>query len=257
MKNRSPLKKHPFIRPLYYDRIPSISDEFPKYEIETMQGMKNKEMRQLGRNNMLIKATEEGKYTPSFIFNHNGSAVQIPVPDISLVYLRLAYMNFKVLDEAKSNLIGANKANQVDMETAYHYFGAATIGIVNIFACIEAFCNQIIPQHIQYQTKKKGILGYSEVVMEPTVEKIKYVLPFCFKKSLKKIDENAFFCLTDMVKVRDRVIHMKYDGKIDDQVELFERLLQFDYSRLYNSAVRLLNLYKPDYVVECSCPVEY
>ncbi len=85
------MKKHPLIRPLHYDKLHEVDGKIPHYQNETIEAMSNKELRNFGKQNRLIVKTENNSYIPTFIYDNSGTPVHIALPDMSLVYLRLAY----------------------------------------------------------------------------------------------------------------------------------------------------------------------
>lgn len=219
--------------------------------------MSNSELRNVGLKNIIVSIAEDGTYTPSFIYNNSGNAINIPVPDMSLVYLRLAYTNFKDTVIAKTELFKKDQTTRVSLEETFRYIGVATVGVVNLYNSIESFCNQIIPQEIKYPKKGKKELVYKEVTNLPTSEKIKEVLPFCLRKHFRNYHENAYCYLLDKIKVRNQIVHLSYNGIIDDQVFLFQKLLDIEYDKLYDSAVKLFNFYRNDHVKDCPCSNDF
>lgn len=250
------MKKHPLIRSLYYDKFSAVLDRYSEDDRFSIETLKEKNITQVNRRNIILGVTDDNSCTASFVYNDSGKAVYIPLPDMSLVYLRLAYVNLKDINDFRRDLLNANRELHGGLESVYRYVGSASVGVINIFTSLESFCNQIIPQEIKYP-KGKRILNYSEVVYETTKEKIKNVLPFCYRKSFRTFDSKSYDYIADMEEVRNSIVHLKFQGKVDDQVVLFEKLLNIDCSRLYRAVVSFFNFYRKDYVVECNCSQDF
>lgn len=250
------MKKHPFIRPLRYDKLSTTVENSTNTELIYLDHMTNSEIRNIGRNNIIISVSEDRTYTANFIFNNSGNAINIPIPDMSLVYLRLAYTNFKESFLAKSVLLKKKKSEVISLEDTYRFVGSATIGIVNLYNSIESYCNQMIPQTINIPRKDKNgykELNYDDVKMLSISEKIKIILPHSFGKSFIKYNVDAYNYILDKIDLRNKIVHLTYEGKIDDQVDLIQNLLITDYTKLYNSTTSLFNHYKNNFVIECTC----
>lgn len=209
--------------------------------------------------------TKEEKLIKGFIYNYNGNYTVVPIPDLTLVYFDHAYHMNKVRANKKSELflklsgkeeIGEDATNEI-----YYYYGHASSCIISLFTAIESFVNHLIPGDKPY--KKEGANKtelYNKVQIQKNIsfnEKINQVLPYFYKNTFHDKSKKDTQLINNLKNLRDDIIHTKSETSFELQERLLRRVLNFSFDKSFLAVQNFMNFYKPDYVSECNCGLNY
>lgn len=212
--------------------------------------------------------SESNHLIKSLLLKKNGKEFIIPIPDLSLVYFDSAY-NLNVLRKDQElklyeklmitpNSLGEDATNEV-----YRYYGYASSFIISLFTSIESFINHIIPDEGIYirEIPKRRTEHYNKEQIQrelPFNEKTRKVLPFFFDKKnffLKSTLANEK--LNKLKELRDDIVHTKSDSSFKSQEELIKKLLNFPFEETLESVAKFMNFYKPNFITECQCGLNF
>lgn len=215
----------------------------------------------------LYVTTEKDFVIKAFPFKHSKGIAVIPIPDLTLVYYDSAYnqnrerkdVETKLLNKltSKNDKFGEDATNEI-----YHYYGNASGCIIFLFTSLESFINHILPDDKSYSLETdKNTAHYNKKQIQRHIafdDKLKKVLP-------QLLDGANFFThqtthtqhITNLKKLRDELIHTKSDISFGNQEELIKRLLQFKYDETFIAVAKFMNFYKPNYVVDCDCELDF
>ena len=210
--------------------------------------------------------TTEGYFIKGFVHNHNGNYTVVPIPDLTLVYFDHAYNMNKVRKEKEKELFKKLTSNNEIAEDStneiYYYYGHASSCIISLFTALEAFINHLIPDSKSYERKlPTKIEVYSKEQIQEYInfnDKIKKVLPYFFEgKSFYKKSTPANQLITRLKDLRDNIVHTKSEKSFDKQEKLFQEVLKFKYDKTLEAVAKFMNFYKPNYLKECNCGVDF
>ncbi|MBF6641807.1 hypothetical protein IVB69_09985 [Flavobacterium sp. J49] len=215
----------------------------------------------------LFVTTEKNFIIKAFPYKHSNGIAFIPIPDLTLVYYDSAYnqnkerkeFEVKLLEKltSKNDKFGEDATNDI-----YHYYGNASGCIIFLFTALESFINHILPDDKSYSLETdRNTAYYNKKQIQRHIafdDKLKKVLP-------QLLNGANFFSrqtihtqhITNLKKLRDELIHTKSDISFVNQEELIKRLLQFKYDETFTAVAMFMNFYKPDYVVDCDCNLDF
>ena len=173
--------------------------------------------------------------------------------------------------EASTNeaLVTETKETQAKEEVAeeatneiYHYYGHASNCIISLFTAMESFINHLIPDSEKFERVLKNRTEiYSKEQIQEHInfnDKLKTVLPYFFEgKNFFQKSTPANQLLTSLKELRDDIIHTKSEKNFEKQEQLFARVLKFKYDKAIEAVGTFMNFYKPDYLMECDCGIDY
>lgn len=210
--------------------------------------------------------TTEGYLIKGFIHNYNGSYTVIPMPDLTLVYFDHAYFMNKLRKEKEVQLFKKlNSLNEVAEESTneiYHYYVHASSCIISLFTALESFINHLLPDSKIFKRELKNRTEiYSKEQIQEHInfnDKLKEVLPYFFEgKNFFKKSTPTNQLLNSLKDLRDDIIHTKSERNFEKQEELFARVLKFKYDKTIEAVGVFINFYKPNYLKECDCGINY
>ena len=234
---------------------------FDNYEFVGVDEMEKDTFKKVGKTkNLILQTTNESLF--AFVYNDNGNHIAVPLPDFTLVYFDFAYnLNRSRKEKQKemlSKLRDFKKFSEVSGETLYSFYGHSSSCIINLFTSIECFINHLIPEDKNYVDKKSNRteLYDKKQIQEQLAfwDKLKKVLPQFY-------DNKNFFAkstptnehIVKLKELRDLIIHTKSDMTGELQIELFKKLLKFNYDETFKSVMKFMNFYIQDYIEECPC----
>jgi hypothetical protein len=240
------------------DKIKSVGQEVSVNDNDLLKKAKQSD---------LFVTTEKDFVIKAFPFKHSKGTAVIPIPDLTLVYYDSAYnqnkerkdLETKLLDKltSKNDKFGEDATNEI-----YHYYGNASGCIIFLFTSLESFINHILPDDKSYSLETdRNTTFYNKKQIQRHIsfdEKLKKVLP-------KLLDGTNFFShetthtqhITNLKKLRDELIHTKSDISFVNQEDLIKKLLQFNFDKTFIAVAMFMNFYKPNYIVECDCNLDF
>ncbi|MGN5955571.1 hypothetical protein ACP6L2_13245 [Sphingobacterium lactis] len=212
-------------------------------------------------NGVRFIASLNGKFIRAFSekLRVNGEEVllDLPIPDLTLIYYNMAYLYGKKRESLKSNL--GEKLNSIDLEDEdvskelYSYFGISVSCIILAFTSLESFMNAILPDDKTYERKKStGVEVYDKENIQRWLgfkEKINNVLPALLRKRMGNIPDMIW----KLKELRDNIIHTKSNIGFSIEEKLMNDILDFDFERSLSDIRVFMNFYKPDYIEDCEC----
>lgn len=209
------------------------------------------------KNRPILLETEFNKLLLGYAHVEQGKACVIPLPDFTLVYYDNAYnLNIQRKEIRKKIFKEINEFEKVT-ETAskyfYDFYGISTSCLINMFTCLESFTNSCLNSNVVY-TKNNQNYNYQQIQKNISFDsKVKFILPEIFRKEFKNYDKKSYDKIFELEMVRDSIIHTKSDEEGLVHIDLFKRLLSFEYEITLNSMRSFMNFYKPNYIVDCPC----
>lgn len=218
------------------------------------------------KNDIPFLKTTVGILIKGLIHNYNGNYTIVPMPDLTLVYFDHAYHMNKIRKEKEhelfKKLITENEVAEEVTNEVYYYYGHASSCIISLFTALESFINHLIPDSKNYEKKLKNKTEvYSKEQIQESInfnDKLKCVLPYYFEgKNFFQRSTPANQFLINLKELRDDIIHTKSEKNFEKQEKLFERVLKFKYDKTIDAVGTFMNFYKPEYLKECDCGVDY
>lgn len=185
--------------------------------------------------------------------------LDLPIPDLTLVYFNMAYLLGKERESLKEKL--GTKLNSIDLDDEdvsnelYSYFGVSCSCIILAITSLESFMSSILPENAVYKRKNsEKEFNRDEIQLKTSFkEKINYVLPLLTGKGMKDIPES----IVELQKLRNNIVHTKSNVDLTMQEQLMREVLNFDFERSLDDIREFMNFYKPDYVIDCECSKEF
>lgn len=210
--------------------------------------------------------TTDGYFIKGMFYKKGNTHTILPIPEITLVYFDFAYnCNFyrkenevKLIDKLKPDeYITEGLTNEI-----YSFFGNASSCIISLFTALESFSNSIIPDNGTYIDKRtQKTETYNKQQIERYInfdDKLKKVLPYFHSdKNFFKNQTPTNQHITNLKKLRDEIVHTKSSIDEDSQTELMTKLLKFKYDETFDSVMKFMNFYKPEYIVPCGCENDF
>jgi hypothetical protein len=251
-------KKHLFQEKGTLKNLENIAEVIKTVDASIIKKSKNKDS---------FIETEDGDFIKTFVFNRKGIPAIIPIPDLTLVYYDSAYNLNVFRKEQEINLfdkvlVKNEKLGEQAINEIYRYYGYSSSCIISLFTTLESFVNHIIPHDKPYvKTLKNKTETYDKNQIQNHIqfdEKIKDVLPFFFdgKNYFKNPTKNTQH-IENLKNIRNEIVHPKSEITFRTQEELVKRLLNFKYEATFDAVAAFINFYKPDYIKECDCGVDF
>lgn len=197
--------------------------------------------------------------------NINGKHFLIPVPDPTLIYFNNAQLTIKQIRATKDILIEKLDYSLEDarppLHELYDYFGAVSSFVIFLFTAIESFVNSNIPDDYVYINRsKKNTEHYNKDQIQNYID-----LKTKLKIILKEITTNNFFKKdTPMVQLiwklkefRDEIVHTKQSENIMKYEHLIKESLNFKFEKSLEAVAKMMNYYRPEYILECNCGADF
>lgn len=200
-----------------------------------------------------------------FIHNVMGKRYIFPVPDPTLIYFNNAQLNIAAITKHKEELI-----KKVDIEDAlsepalneiYNFYGVTSGFVIFLFTSIESFVNQLIPNDFEYRNKQKRKTEiFNKEQIQENIDfrtKLKSVLPQATNKDFFKHQTPTNDRIWKLKEFRDDIVHTKPDENPLKYDHLIKTSLNFKYEETLEAVAKFMNHYKPDYIVECDCGMDF
>ncbi len=215
-------------------------------------------------NKIHIQTTQDELYL-GFIYNNSGTYVPIALPDFTLVYFDFAYnLNInreKIKKDLLSKLTTIESMNEDRSKELYNFFGISTSCVITLFTSIEAFINHMLPADKEYVVKKNNrteIYNREQIQLYISfMDKLKLVLPQLYEKNFFTKATKANSLIQNLKDLRDNLVHTKSDETFEVHIEIFKKLLNFNYNDTFEAIVSLFNFYKPNYIEPCPCNMDF
>ena len=210
--------------------------------------------------------TVDKKIIAGLYYEHNEEQLIIPMPDMTLIYFDFAYGLNKSRIKSKEDIFSRfNKGmimEEMDSIVLYNFYGCSASIIINLYTCLESYVNSLFPKEKEYVSEKKNrteYYNYEQIQRYIELdEKITKVLPqFYNQKNFFKSEPLHKKNILQLKDIRHQIIHHKSDSAGATQVELFRKLIDFDYDGSLESVFKFLRFYKDDYIIECPCSNDF
>ena len=202
-----------------------------------------------------------------FMYKKSSDKLIIPIPELPLIYFDSAYrlnksriqdyINFK-----KQYQVSNLPKQEAAINQLYNYYGLAASTIISLFTSIESFINESIPKDgkfINEASNKTEIYNRDQIQRHLSFKtKIDEVIPSFFEgRNFYKNKTVHTQHLDNLKNLRDDIIHPKSESDFKHHENLIKRLLSFNYEDTLKAVATYMNFYRPDYIVECDCGLEY
>lgn len=200
-----------------------------------------------------------------FIHKVDGKSLMFPVPDPTLIYFNDAQSNIARIKEFRSNLMQKldfeESAAEPALNEMYNFYGATTGFIVFLFTAIESFINSIIPNEFVYVVDGKNKTElYNKSQIQDYIDfktKLTKVLRASTGQDFFVKQTPANQLLFNLKEFRDDIIHTKADQNPLKYDRLIKISLSFRYTETLAAAAKFMNFYKPGYIIECECGMDF
>ena len=239
---------------------------FESLEFVDVKDIHNDTLKKVGKTNNIILQTTEDENIFAFIYNRNGKHIPVPLPDFTLVYYDFAYrLNVWRKDYEKEmfkKLSDITLFSELSSQDVYYFYGYSTSCIINLFTSIECFINYLIPENGEFKEVKNNRTEiYNKTQIQdciPFMDKLKKVLPqFHDNKNFFLHSTPTNNHIIKLKELRDSIIHTKSDKTGEIAIELFKKIIKFEYDQTLLSVAKLMNFYEPNYIEDCPCGVEF
>ncbi len=237
----------------------------PDYTWLDINKMDNELLKKAENNSNIIIETTENEKIYACIYNHNGKRLTVPMPDFTLVYYDFAY-GLNILRKSTKNeifdkLSSIETFSELSHTIIYNFYGYSSSCIINLFTAIESFINSLLPGDKKFErilNNKTEIFNREQIQEQLSFYvKLKEVLPQFYGKNFFKQSTQATTHINNLKELRDKIIHTKSDNIGKVQSDLFKSLMRFKYDETFLAVKTLINFYKEDYIVDCSCENDF
>lgn len=232
------------------------------FEYLSLPDMTKEKLKKVSKDNNIILTTTKEEKLFGFIHNHNGTYIPMPLPDFTLVYYDFAYrLNVWRKDHEKdvfTKLSNLNLFSEVNGKELYYFVGHSTSCIINLFTSIESFTNHLIPEDGNYHDVKNNRTEiYNKNQIQEYLQfwdKLKKVLPYFYEnKNFFTKPTATTQQIVNLKELRDKIVHTKSDTTGEARIELFKKLMKFDYDATFEAVAKFMNFYEPGYIEPCPC----
>tara|TARA_B100000809_G_scaffold86653_1_gene85020 strand:- start:11849 stop:12229 length:381 start_codon:yes stop_codon:yes gene_type:complete len=126
---------------------------------------------------------------------------------------------------------------------------------------LESFINQQIPEgYVFYKKMKNKTESYDKNQIQRHLSfnvKVKEVLPNVTGKNFYTKSSPQNQQLDNLKLFRDSVVHTKLEDDVFGYRELMKKSLKFDYDKALETVSVFMNFYKPNYIEECNCGLDF
>lgn len=217
-------------------------------------------------NQVLVLQSENEEKVSHFFVKKGKDHFFYPIVPLTLVNFDFAYqLNIQRKDYEKKALRSFNNfkmSDGVDLHHFYIYYGYASNCVISLFTALESFVNYLIPDDYIFKKEIKGkrIELYNKEQIQrwlTTDEKIKDVLFSITGKNFFQKQTEHTSRIDNLKNLRDELIHVKADANLENQKSIIKKLIDFKYNETLESVSKFINFYKPNFIEECNCGVEF
>ncbi len=219
------------------------------------------------RNKTLTLQTEHNVLIEGFLHNVDGKCVLFPIPDPTLIYFHSAQINLKHINPAKQKMIEklSTKMSEGGINEVFNFYSYTSSFVIFLFTAIESFINQQIPDnyiHTVVTESKRGktIVESTKIQIQESFDfktKLTIVLPKATGKDYFKHTTSNTTHIYNLKEFRDGIIHTKDTNTIIKYDFFVQKALSFKYLDTLLAVANFMNFYKPDYIIECNCGIDY
>lgn len=209
--------------------------------------------------------TEDDVVVGGFIHNVKGKRYVFPVPDPTLIYFNNAQLNIVAIAKHKEELIKKVDVEETLSEPAlneiYNFYGVTSGFVIFLFTSIESFVNQLLPDDFEYRNElKRKTEIYNKQQIQESIDfktKLKYVLPQATGKDFFRNQTTTNDKIWKLKDFRDEIVHTKPGENPLKYDHLIKTSLNFKYEETLEAVAKFMNHYKPEYIVECDCGMDF
>lgn len=242
------------------------SQNLEGYEHVDLRDLTSDKLKYAAKGHNVILTTTLNEKLFGFVHNYHGKYIPVPLPDFTLVYYDFAYRsNIWRKDHEKdifNKLSDVSLFSEVNGKELYYFVGHATATIINLFSSIESFVNHLIPDNGTYLENKNNrteIYNKSQIQeFLPFWDKLKKVLPHFYNgKNFFQSPTTPNQHIVKLKDLRDEIIHTKSDNSGESRIELFKKLVKFNYDATLEAVAKFMNFYQSDYIEPCPCEKDF
>ena len=219
------------------------------------------------KNNVVLIETIDNETYGGFIHKLNGKNYVLPIPDPTLIYFNNAQESIRKIENQKNKLLKKldldnESLSESAMNELYSFYGTTSGFVIFLFTSIESFINQMINEDFVY----KKILNnktelYNKTQIQNNIDfktKIKEILPRALGKDFFNKSTPTNQLIWNLKDYRNDIIHTKpQDNDYLKYQELIKKSLNFKYENTLDAVAKFMNFYKPGYIIECDCGVDF
>lgn len=170
-------------------------------------------------------------------------------PNPVTFYFALAFDANNQLNTAKQNLEAVlnSDIHNVQKAQAFSYvFRVSSVSIIFSFLALEAFINQMLPDHglIEYKMKKISKEKVERTV--PFINKLNIIIPSITKKDFSIKYPEKMNKILILKKLRDDLIHLKQiNTGLTSYNQIYQDILDVDLKSIVLTVKSLINFYSP------------
>ncbi len=217
----------------------------------------------------LIKL-EDSSLHGAILHNVNGRKILLPVPDPSLTYFHNAQTSLRIITDCKKKLLdkvvldapkNENGISENGINEIYNYFGICSSFIIMLFTSIECFINQQIPDGYVFERKLKNKTEFfNKTQIQEHIDfntKLFTILDSATKSNYFSKESPTKQNLLNLKELRDNIVHTKPDYRILRYESIFKKTLTHYFNKSIVTVAKFMNHYKPGYVQECKCGLDF
>ena len=249
--------------------IQESAEEFPlqnesiEFDLTQREGVVKELKKRTG--SIAYIRTEDDVVIGGFIHNVKGKRYIFPVPDPTLIYFNNAQLNIAAITKHKEELIKKVDLEETLSEPAlneiYNFYGVTSGFVIFLFTSIESFINQLLPDDFEYRNKlRRKTEIYNKQQIQESLDfktKLKHVLPQATNKDFFRNQTPTNDRIWKLKEFRDEIVHTKPDKNPLKYDHLIKTSLNFKYLQTLKAVAKFMNHYKPDYIVECDCGMDF
>lgn len=209
--------------------------------------------------------TENDYIIQAFEFKKDNQKRFLPEPDQVLIYFNNAYNSFKQIEPIKKVLLEKtlpdSAINEGVENEVYNLFGHTSGFVIFLFSAIEAFMNRMIPDNYIYSEKEnRRTSTYDKNQIQKYLSfetKYSKVIPDISEFDFRKQFPTKHTILWNLKEFRDELIHPKQSKGINSYEQISKKALNFKYEKTLEVVRDYLNYYKPNFIEECTCGIDY
>lgn len=247
-----------------------IKDELSKYQIFDSSKDDDFKKNKINRGKHGYIKLEDESYHGAFLQNVNGIKILLPVPDPSLIYFHNAQSSLRIIQDCKKELLkkvvldapkNENGISENGINEIYNYFGICSSFVIMLFTSIESFINQHIPEDYVYERKLKNKTElFNKTQIQEHIDfntKLFTILDLATKSNYFNKESPTKQNLLNLKELRDNIVHTKPDDTFFKYESILKKSLTHDFNKSIESVAKFMNHYKPGYVQECECGLDF
>lgn len=211
---------------------------------------------QIGNDAVIIlESNQTGENIFAFLYKKNDKKYLVPIPDFTLCNLNFAYFMMNETVKLRSELfkkLSKVVEDDVYLEELFLFYGYSSSYLIQLYSALESFVNVLIVELKRTPLIKQSLPNDKDLEKMNLFDKIKKIDNTYYGIGFFKKDSKTS-AIHNLKKLRNDIVHVKYDTNLSMPSSIVNRLLNFKYEEAYNAVVDLMNYYKPNYVEPCDC----